>query len=336
MSRYLITGGLGFIGAALGKSLTAAGHQVRIIDNLSGGQRDCAMPDCELLVADVGDRQLVREAMAGVDGCFHLATSSESATQQEDDICCNNLPGMINVLSAARDAGAPRQPVPVVYASSSITYGDNAHISLHEDLAARPLTSAAADKAAIEMRASVAALAHGIPTTGLRLFSVYGPAPHPQARSSGVVASFLDSILAGRGITIYGDGHQTRDFVYLADAVRFFITAMALPPEQPSIYNVCTGRQTSIRQLADMLCSLCGKAVEITRAPARRGDIRTSVGNPEQAIRRLGLRASTTLADGLAHILAHHPAGHALAWPTTASTDALTQAVLGNTAAVSS
>ena len=304
MSRYLITGGLGFIGAALGKSLAAAGHQVRIIDNLSGGQRDCATPDYQLLVGDVADRQLVREAMAGVDGCFHLATSSESAAQQEDDIGCNNLPGMINVLSAARDAGA-RQPVPVVYASSSITYGDNAHTSLHEDLAARPLTSAAADKAAIEMRASVAALAHGIPTTGLRLFSVYG------------------------------DGHQTRDFVYLADAVKFFITAMALPPGQPSIYNVCTGRQTSIRQLADMLCSLCGKAVEITRAPARRGDIRTSVGNPEQAIRHLGLRAGTSLADGLAQMLAQHPAGHAFARPTPGNDDTLAHAVLGNTAASS-
>ena len=331
MSRYLITGGLGFIGAALGKSLAAAGHQVRIIDNLSGGHRDCATPDGELLVGDVADSQLVREAMAGVDGCFHLATSSELATQQDDDIGCNNLPGMINVLSSARDAGT-RQPVPVVYASSSITYGDNAHTSLHEDLAARPLTSAAADKAAIEMRASVAALAHGIPTTGLRLFSVYGPAPHPQANSSGVVASFLDSILAGRGITIYGDGHQTRDFVYLADAVKFFITAMAMPPAQPSIYNVCTGRQTSIRQLADMLCSLCGKAVQITRAPARRGDIRTSVGNPEQAIRHLGLRAGTALADGLAQMLAQHPAGHAFARPAPVNTDTLAHAVLGNTA----
>ena len=331
MSRYLITGGLGFIGAALGKSLAAAGHQVRIIDNLSGGHRDCATPDGELLVGDVADSQLVREAMAGVDGCFHLATSSELATQQDDDIGCNNLPGMINVLSSARDAGT-RQPVPVVYASSSITYGDNAHTSLHEDLAARPLTSAAADKAAIEMRASVAALAHGIPTTGLRLFSVYGPAPHPQAHSSGVVASFLDSILAGRGITIFGDGHQTRDFVYLADAVKFFITAMAMPPAQPSIYNVCTGRQTSIRQLADMLCSLCGKAVQITRAPARRGDIRTSVGNPEQAIRHLGLRAATPLADGLQQMLAQHPAGHAFARPAPVNTDTPAHAVLGNTA----
>ncbi len=331
MSRYLITGGLGFIGAALGKSLAAAGHQVRIIDNLSGGRRDSATPDCELLVGDVGDRQLVREAMAGVDGCFHLATSSESAAQQDDDIGCNNLPGMINVLSAARDAGA-RQPVPVVYASSSITYGDNAHTSLHEDLAARPLTSAAADKAAIEMRASVAALAHGIPTTGLRLFSVYGPATSRRAGSSGVVARFLDSILPGRGITIYGDGHQTRDFVYLADAVKFFTTAMALPPKQPSIYNVCTGRQTSIRQLADMLCSLCGKSVEITHAPARRGDIRTSVGNPELAIRQLGLRAATPLADGLQQMLAQHPASHAFLSPNPASGNALAHTVIGNTA----
>jgi UDP-glucose 4-epimerase len=331
MSRYLITGGLGFIGAELANALCAAGHQVRIIDNLSSGHHDNVSTACDVRIGDVNDEMLVDEAMAGVDGCFHLATSSEFHGQDNDDLGCNSLQGMINVLSAAK-AAADNSPVPVVYASSSITYGDNAHTSLHEDVTTRPLTSAAADKAAIEMRASVAALAHGIPTTGLRLFSVYGPAPHRQARSCGVVASFLDSILAGRGITIYGDGHQTRDFVYLADAVKFFITAMAMPPAQPSIYNVCTGRQTSIRQLADMLCSLCGKAVQITRAPARRGDIRTSVGNPEQAIRHLGLRAGTALADGLAQMLAQHPAGHAFARPAPVNTDTPAHAVLGNTA----
>jgi UDP-glucose 4-epimerase len=331
MSRYLITGGLGFIGTALGNNLLADGHQVRIIDNLSGGQRDSATPNCELLIGDVEDKRLVREAMAGVDGCFHLATSSESAVETEDDIGCNNLPGMINVLSAARDASA-RRTVPVVYASSSITYGDNAHTSLREEFAARPLTSAAADKAAIEMRAGVAALVYGIPTTGLRLFSVYGPAPQPQVHSSGVVDTFLERILAGRGITIYGDGHQTRDFVYLADAVKFFTTAMSLPAGKPSIYNVCTGRQTSIRQLADMLCSLCGKSVEITQAPARRGDIRTSVGNPEQAIRHLGLRAATSLADGLQQMLTQHPVGVARVRPTSVTRDAMAHTVPGTTA----
>ena len=126
------------------------GHQVRIIDNLSGGRRNDIPADWELMIGDVGDRVLVGEAMSGVDGCFHLATSSELATQQDDDIGCNNLPGMINVLSSARDAGT-RQPVPVVYASSSITYGDNAHNSLHENVAARPLTSAAADRTAISV-----------------------------------------------------------------------------------------------------------------------------------------------------------------------------------------
>ena len=305
MSRYLITGGLGFIGAALANSLNAAGHRIRIIDNLSSGRRDSVMADCELLVGDVGDSALVKEAMSGVDGCFHLATSVESAGQDNDDIGCNNLPGMINVLSAARNTGGSN-PVPVVYASSSITYGDNAHTSLREDVTARPLTSAAADKAAIEMRARVATLAHGIPTTGLRLFSVYGPGPQRGAgNDNGVVAVFMEDILNGRAITIYGDGHQTRDFVYLSDAVKFFTAAMSMPPSQPSIYNVCTGRQTSIRQLASMLCSLCGKPVEMSCAAARKGDIRASVGNPEHAIRHLGLRASTTLAEGLKQILGH-------------------------------
>jgi UDP-glucose 4-epimerase len=307
MSRYLITGGLGFIGAELANALCAAGHQVRIIDNLSSGHHDNVSTACDVRIGDVNDEMLVDEAMAGVDGCFHLATSSEFHGQDNDDLGCNSLQGMINVLSAAK-AAADNSPVPVVYASSSITYGDNAHTSLHEDVTTRPLTSAAADKAGIELRARVASLTHGIPTTGLRLFNVYGPRAHPAARhGKGVVDVFMERILDGRAIEIYGDGHQTRDFVYLSDAVKFFTTAMAMPPRQSSIYNVCTGRQTSILQLADMLFSLCGRQVEQRYAPARRGDIRTSVGNPEHAIRHLGLRAVIPLADGLQQMLAQHP-----------------------------
>ena len=304
MSRYLITGGLGFIGTALASTLSVMGHQVRIIDNLSGGRRNDIPADWELMIGDVGDRVLVGEAMSGVDGCFHLATSGTSAACESDDIACNNLPGMINVLLAAKE-NTGRKTVPVVYASSSITYGDNAHTSLREDVTARPLTIAAADKASIEMWARVASLTHGIPTTGLRLFDVYGHAPSPYTPGSGVVATFIERIMSDQAVTIYGDGQQTRDFVYLQDAVKFFVTAMSMPTSQPEIYNVCTGRPTNVEQLAHMLFSLCGKPVEIRYAPARKYDIRSSVGNPEYAIRHLGLRAGTTLAEGLQQILSH-------------------------------
>ena len=296
MSRYLITGGLGFIGTALADTLLSHGHQVRIIDNLSAGRPNGVSPDRELLIGDVADRVLVAEAMDGVDGCFHLATSSR-ATCGIDDIACNNLPGMINVLLAAKSAGG--SPVPVVYASSAITYGDNAHTSLREQVTARPLTTAAADKTNIEMRARVASLAHGVPTTGLRLFSVYGPVTAPVTPDSGVVASFIECILGGRPVTIHGDGQQTRDFVYLPDAVKFFTAAMSMPARQPAIYNVCTGRATRVDQLAQTLFSLLGRPAEILYGSARKGDLRSSVGNPDHAIRHLGLRAGTTLAEGL-------------------------------------
>jgi len=310
MSRYLITGGLGLIGAELARALDASGHHVRIIDNLSTGQGNSAGADCEVVIGDVNDSTLIREAMADVDGCFHLATSNESTAQDNDDLGCNNLQGMINVLSAAKTANV-NSAVPVVYASSSITYGDNAHTSLGEDLTTRPLTTAAADKAGIELRARVATLAHGIPTTGLRLFSVYGQIPASATPHSGVVAMFIECIMNNRAITIYGDGEQTRDFIYLKDVVNFFSAAMSIRPRQPAIYNVCTGRQTSLQQLAHMLFSLCGRAVEIRYAPAHKGDIRSSVGNPELAIRHLGMRARTTLADGLKQMLARQPNGTA-------------------------
>mgnify|MGYP001817017938 FL=1 len=319
MSRYLVTGGLGFIGSGLANTLRAAGHRVRIIDNLSSGHRDSVHEDCEVLIGDVNDSTLVSNAMSGVDGCFHLATPDESRAQDSDDLGCNSLQGMINILTAAK-AGNGELPVPLVYASSSITYGDNAHTSLHEDVRTRPLTSAAADKATIELRARVASLAHGIPTTGLRLFSIYGPQPNPDCMSrKGVVSIFLDNILNGRPITIYGDGHQTRDFVYVSDAIKFFINAMARPLRQPSIYNVCTGRQTSLRQLAGMMYSLCGGPVDIRYASARKGDIRTSFGNPEQAIRLLGLRAGVPLAEGLQKMLSYRDGAAALLNRTSTS-----------------
>jgi UDP-glucose 4-epimerase len=302
MSRYLITGGLGFIGARLANVLAAAGHRVTIVDNLSTGNRGNVEVDCDVVIGDVNDRTLIREVMSGMDGCFHLAACGQASCPDQDDIGYNNLQGIISVLAAAKDS-AGKEAVPVVYASSSITYGDNAHTSLGESVTARPLTSAAADKAGIEMRARVATLAHGVPTTGLRLFNIYGHHPYPTGPNNGVIADFMQRILNGQPITIYGDGHQTRDFVYLADAVEFFIAAMSKPSRQPAIYNVCTGRQTSIRQLAEMMSSLCARPVEIRHAPPRKGDIRTSVGNPELAIRHLGLRATTTLADGLNRLL---------------------------------
>ena len=309
MSRYLITGGLGLIGTELARTLAAAGHQVRIIDNLSSGSQNTVSDDCEVILGNVNDSILVGEAMAGVDGCFHLATMNESYGQDNDDLNCNHLQGMINVLSAAR-AASTKSALPVVYASSSITYGDNAHTSLGEDLTARPLTSAAADKVGIELRARVATLAHGIPTTGLRLFSIYGQTAHATP-GKGVIATFMERIMNNQPITIYGDGEQTRDFVYLTDVVNFFTAAMTITPRQPALYNVCTGRRTSLQQLAHLLFSLFGKPVEIRYAAARKGDIRSSVGNPELAIRHLGIRARTTLAGGLKLILASQSGGTA-------------------------
>ena len=311
MSHYLITGGLGLIGAELVKELSASGHQVRIIDKLSSGQRNSIDDNCELVIGDVNDETLVSEVMSGVDGCFHLAMPDESSDQDSDDIGCNNLQGMINVLSAAKNS-AGQSPVPVVYASSSITYGDNAHTSLNEGVTTRPLTSAAADKVAIELRARVATLAHGIPTTGLRLFSVYGHSRHESGVNKGVIDIFMERMMTGQAITIYGDGQQTRDFVYLPDVVKFFTAAMSKPAQQPAIYNVCTGKQTSMQQLAHMLFSLYGKRIEIRHAAAQKGDIRSSVGNPDLAIRHLGIRARTPLADGLKQMLACQSASAAV------------------------
>ena len=298
MSLFLVTGGAGFIGSHLTDAVLADGNQVRVLDDLSTGKRANLPAQAELIVADVADPTAVAAAMAGVAGCFHLAAIASVQRGNEDWTGTSrvNLGGTIAVLDAARDAR-----VPVVYASSAAIYGDLGGATATEDTRPSPQTAYGADKLASELHASVAWHVHGVPTLGLRFFNVYGPRQDPASPYSGVISVFADRIAAGAPITLHGDGGQTRDFVHVADVVAHLCAAMALLAREPGcgVLNVCTGRQTSIIDLAGLLGTLAGCRPVMRHGPPRSGDIRQSLGDPERARSRLGIAAQRQLADGL-------------------------------------
>ncbi|MFZ1413053.1 MAG: NAD-dependent epimerase/dehydratase family protein [Defluviicoccus sp.] len=316
MARYLVTGGLGFIGSHLVDALQAQGDTVRVLDDLSTGKRANVGPATEIIEADVADGAAVAAALAGVDGCFHLAAVASVAASVEDWIGTHrtNLTGAITVFDAARRVRAQDRPIPVVYASSAAVYGDNPALPLSEQATPRPLTAYGADKLGCEQHARVALHVHGVPTVGLRFFNVYGPRQDPSSPYSGVISIFADRLRRRAPIEIFGDGEQTRDFVYVGDVVALLLGAMARPSAAGEVMNVCTGRATSINALARTIAHVLDCEAEIIHRPARAGDIRASVGDPGHALRLLGLAATTALADGLARTMAvgeTQAAGHA-------------------------
>ena len=305
MARYLVTGGLGFIGSHLVDALHAQGDTVRVLDNLSTGKRANVGPATEIIEGDVADGAAVAAAMAGVDGCFHLAAIASVAASVADWVGTHrtNLTGAITVFDAARRVRAGGQPIPVVYASSAAVYGDNPALPLSEQAATRPLTAYGADKLGCEQHARIALHVHGVPTVGLRFFNVYGPRQDPSSPYSGVISIFADRLRRRAPIEIFGDGEQTRDFVYVGDVVAFLLRAMARPSAAGKVINVCTGQATSINALAQTIAHVLGCEAEIIHHPARAGDIRASLGDPGHAQRLLGLAAATLLPDGLARTL---------------------------------
>jgi len=306
MALYLVTGGAGFIGSHLVDALLARGDAVRVLDDLSTGKRENLDPRAELTVGDVADAQAVATSMDGIDGCFHLAAIASVELGNRDWLGTHrtNLTGAITVFDAARRA-KPGTTVPVVYASSAAVYGDSTDLPLAETAATRPLSAYGADKLGCELHGRVATRVHGVRTAGCRFFNVYGPRQDPASPYSGVISIFFNRIRGGQGITIFGDGGQTRDFIYVADVVRALTTVMAADIGDAAAFNVCTGKTTSLLELAATLGRVFVCKPEIKFGEPRAGDIRESLGNPATAERQLGFRAEISLEEGL-RLMAQH------------------------------
>ena len=303
MSTYLVTGGAGFIGSHLCDALIARGDSVRVLDDLSTGQRRNLPAAASLIEGDVADPAMVSRAMQGADGCFHLAAIASVEKGVTDWLGTHhaNLTGTLTVFETIRRQG---RRIPVVYASSAAVYGDAASVPIAETETSRPLSAYGADKYGCELHARVASHVHAIPTVGLRFFNVYGPRQDPKSPYSGVISVFCQRIGAGQPVTIFGDGRQTRDFINVADVVRALLGAMALRPADAPVLNVCTGTATSVEVLARLIADLAGTPLNVHTAPPRAAEIRHSTGVPQLANRVLGLPNRVGLRAGLAEVLA--------------------------------
>lgn len=302
--RYLVTGGCGFIGSHLVDALLHDGHEVTVLDDLSTGHRENLASGARLIKGDVRDFAVVAAAMAGMHGCFHLAAIASVQLSTRDWSATHriNQTGSVNVFEAARNSG-PVRPLPVVFASSAAVYGDCSVMPVTEECAALPISPYGADKLGSELHGRAAATVFASRVIGLRLFNVFGPRQCPKSTYSGVISIFMDRAFAGQSLSVLGDGEQTRDFVFISDAVRAFQLSMAWLMGQDGAYfgafNVCRGDSLSINRLAVAVREACRSEVDIVHGAFQPGDIRASLGCPARACREIGFKAEIPLTDGL-------------------------------------
>jgi UDP-glucose 4-epimerase len=305
----LVTGGAGFIGSHLVESLVRQGRRVRVLDDLSTGLRANLAhvdPAPEILEGDVADAALVQRAVQGVDVVFHLAAlasvqRSVEAPADTHRVCAS---GTLHVLDAARRASVRR----VVYAASSSAYGIPAGDVQKESDPLAPLSPYAAAKLAGEMYAQSFTTAFGLETVRLRFFNIFGPRQRADSPYSGVIALFAAALGAGRAPTIYGDGLQSRDFTFVTDVVQALTLAAERPGVSGRVYNVGTGRGTSVVELVAALNRQLGTNIAPRFAPARAGDVRHSRADISLARSELEYEPSVAFEDGLAQTLAWYRA----------------------------
>ncbi len=305
MTITLVTGGAGFIGSHLVRALLAQGRQVRVFDNLSTGKMENLAGlegQIDMRVGDLRDPSAVLDATRDVTLIFHEAAFvSVPQSMQEPEACFDvNVRGTESLLEAARKHGVRR----VVFASSSAVYGDAETLPLTEDVPTRSLSPYAASKRINEIYADLYTRAFGVEVVGLRYFNVFGPRQNPDSVYAAAVPIFIRRLLNGQPMTIYGDGLQTRDMIYVGDVVRANLLAAESPHAPGQAFNVCTGIQLTVRDLTDMLMELFPGAPQTVYAPPRAGDIYHSVGSPQRAAQLLGFRAEPPLLEGLRETLA--------------------------------
>lgn len=297
--HYLVTGGAGFIGSHLVDALLAEGHAVTVLDNLSSGKRENLNSKATFLEGDICRQADVEAAFKGVDGCFHLAAVASVTKSIENwaDIHAINQSGAVRVFEQAS-----RQKIPVVYASSAAVYGDCENLPLAETERTQPLSPYGLDKLACEWQAALGSRIKELNSIGLRFFNVYGPRQDPKSPYSGVISIFMEQCKRQRPMTIFGDGKQTRDFIYIADVVACLRASMRHMQKNKGgceVLNICTGKSTTIKEMATILRDIAKSENDINFAEPRSGDIRHSRGDPARAVELLGVEAKTLLKDGL-------------------------------------
>ena len=305
----VVTGGAGFIGSHLTTRLAEGGHQVRVLDCLAGSAartraaRLAALPGVEVITGDIRDAALCRSALAGADFVFHHAAEVSVPQSIQDPASCIavNLGGLVNLLEAARSAQTVKR---FVLASSCAVYGDTPGAAKSEASPTNPLSPYASSKLGGEYLCRNYFALHGLQTVCLRYFNVYGPDQDPNGAYAAVIPKFISALLNGERPIIYGDGEQTRDFVFVGDVGEANLqAAFAGQDAAGQSLNIGSGRSVSLNQILAALSQMLGREVEVDRRAARAGDIRASGADITLAQKLLDFSPSVALEGGLARTL---------------------------------
>ena len=298
--KVLITGGAGFIGSHVAEYFQGRA-QVRVLDNLrTGHAHNLAGLDVEFVAGSITDREMVRRAMEGIDYVFHLAAlvSVPESVERPHECVDLNVTGLLHVLDAAARAGVRK----LCFASSAAVYGDSPVVPKHEDMRPEPRSPYAVTKLDGEYYCQHYAETRRLETVALRFFNVFGSRQDPAGAYAAAVPIFLRHAIAGEPLVIFGDGGQTRDFIYVKDIVAALVFT-ASRPGLTGVFNAGYGRQITVRELAEKIVALAGSRSEIQYAPERPGDVRHSRASVEK-LAAAGFRPAGTLESGLEPTLA--------------------------------
>jgi UDP-glucose 4-epimerase len=280
--KYLITGGAGFIGSNIAIEILKRGDSVRIIDNFATGRKiniEPILDQVELVDGDIRDFWTVSEAVDGVDYVLHQAALPSVPRSVKNPLTSNavNIDGTLNILEASRQAGVKR----VVSACSSSVYGESEVLPKVETMGPSPLSPYAVTKLAGEEYCKVYYRLYGLETVSLRYFNIFGPRQDPNSQYSAVIPLFIKAVLKNKRPLIYGDGEQSRDFTYIANAVSANLKACTASDAPGKCYNVACGERFTLNQILKMLGEIVGREVTAKYVDARPGDIKHSMADIE-------------------------------------------------------
>lgn len=300
MSKYIVTGGAGFIGSNIVKELVKRGETVKVIDNLSTGYKKNladVKDQIEFVEGDIKDLDFLQKEFAGFDYVLHQAALCSVPRSINDPIAsnANNIDGTLNVLVAARDNKIKR----VVYASSSSVYGDQELDYKVETLPIKPLSPYALNKYAAERYTQLFYEIYGLETVCLRYFNVFGPNQDPDSAYSAVIPLFIKAILKGESPVIFGDGSQARDFTYVENNVEANILAATSSQGAGEVCNIACGSSISLNELVDMINKNLGTDIKPVYRENRQGDIKISKANVDKAKNILGYEPKVNFEEGL-------------------------------------
>ena len=298
--RYLVTGGAGFIGSNTVQELVRCGHKVVVLDNLSTGKESNlaeVRDQIEFILGSITDPEKVRAACLGVDYVLHLAARTSVPRSMKEPVETNfvNVDGTLNVLLAARDAKVKR----VVFSGSSSAYGETPTLPKHESMTPAPISPYGVTKLMGEIYGKLFHRIYGLEFVALRYFNIFGPRQDPDSPYSGVLSRFNAALLEGKELTIYGDGQQSRDFTFVANAVQANLLACTAENVAGLVFNIGTGNRYTLNQTLQMLGKIAGRRGNAKYGPAREGDILHSQADISEAQEKLGYDPRVGFEEGL-------------------------------------